>query len=132
MRDIYDRARAVLIIDASLSTISCNAPAEEIMMRVTCSGWMRRLWTFQENVLAKKLFAVFQDGVVNIDRTSAQLLRPGWRGKPVTQATYRTSVGMEAAVFYRTFIRDQRLGGASGTGVDIGSVWDSVQWRMTS
>lgn len=101
-------------------------------MRVTCSGWMRRLWTFQENVLAKKLFAVFQDGVVNIDRNSAQLLRPGWRGKPITQATYRTSVGMEAAAFYRTFIRDQRLGGATGTGVDIGSVWDSVQWRMTS
>ena len=134
MRDVYEKAYAVLIIDASLSNASMPASAEEILMRVTCSGWMRRLWTFQENILAKKLFAIFADGMANIDQAESNVLTRE-RGKPITASSYKSSIGLEASVFYRAVLpgEEKRVQNSSRyTGIDIGSVWESVQWRMTS
>ena len=72
-------------------------------MRVTCSGWMRRLWTFQENILAKKLRAVLGDRIVNIDKAATEIYdqQPG---QPITAACYHHSIGLEASAFYRTVI----------------------------
>jgi hypothetical protein len=134
MRDIYEKAYVVLILDASLRSASLSCSAEELMMRVTCSGWMRRLWTFQENILAKKLRVVLRDGIANINNAASKIYTQH-PGQPITAACYHHSIGLEASVFYRTVIpAEERLLKEPDIpqGVSIGSVWESLQWRTTS
>ena len=134
MRDIYEKAYVVLILDASLWSASLSCSAEELMMRVTCSGWMRRLWTFQENILAKKLRVVLRDGIANINNAASKIYTQQ-PGQPITAACYHHSIGLEASVFYRTVIpAEERLLKEPDIpqGVSIGSVWESLQWRTTS
>ena len=68
MRETYQNAKAVLVLDAGLQSIdSQNMTSLEICSRVVTSGWMLRLWTFQEAALANTLWAQFQDQARNVD-----------------------------------------------------------------
>lgn len=56
MRQIYEQAKSVLIIDAQLAEIDPRPlDCVEICARVVFSPWMRRLWTLQEGAVARKL-----------------------------------------------------------------------------
>jgi hypothetical protein len=59
MRDVYANAERVLVLDAELMASTAEATYEEINMRIKCSTWIRRFWTIQEAVLAKKLIFQF-------------------------------------------------------------------------
>ena len=52
MRKTYGNAWKVLVLDSELEVASMDTIPEECLMRITCSGWMRRLWTLQEGALA--------------------------------------------------------------------------------
>ncbi|KAF7377929.1 Het domain protein [Mycena sanguinolenta] len=67
MAQTYYDATAVLVLDAGILACSSYAPLEEQLLRVVTSGWMQRLWTFQEALLARKLFFAFSDEFVNAD-----------------------------------------------------------------
>ena len=62
MRDVYTSAERVLVYDAELMASTSKASYEELNMRIGCSRWIRRLWTVQEAVLAKRLIYQFADG----------------------------------------------------------------------
>lgn len=62
MRDVYTSAERVLVYDAELMSSTAEASYEELNMRIACSRWIRRLWTVQEAVLAKRLIYQFADG----------------------------------------------------------------------
>jgi hypothetical protein len=62
MRDVYTCAERVLVYDAELMSSTAKAGYEELNMRISCSRWIRRLWTVQEAVLAKRLIYQFADG----------------------------------------------------------------------
>ena len=47
-------AQRVLVLDADLQRSSKDCSRTELAVRVMCSGWMRRLWTLQETVMAEK------------------------------------------------------------------------------
>lgn len=49
----FRRARKVLVLDADLQRSSKNCSRTELATRVIGSGWMRRLWTLQETVMAQ-------------------------------------------------------------------------------
>ncbi|KAL8846454.1 MAG: hypothetical protein Q9198_011292, partial [Flavoplaca austrocitrina] len=38
----------------------------EVFLRISISGWMRRLWTLQESVLGRRLQVKFEDGIVDL------------------------------------------------------------------
>jgi hypothetical protein len=67
MAQTYREAEAVLVIDSGIQDISSSAPLEEKLVHVLSSRWMQRLWTFQEAVLAKKVYYQFSDGPVSLD-----------------------------------------------------------------
>jgi hypothetical protein len=68
MRHVYEKASAVLVLDSWLMTCdSSRLSQSEILMRIFHSTWNRRLWTYQEGVLAKMLFFQFQNTTVEID-----------------------------------------------------------------
>jgi len=48
----------------------------ECALRITCTGWTRRLWTLQEGILAKHIFFQFADGAVDGDEIFTRLWQP--------------------------------------------------------
>lgn len=57
MRRVYSQANRVIVLDADLLRVrGTHVNAEELLGRITCSSWIRRLWTLQEAVLARKLW----------------------------------------------------------------------------
>lgn len=51
--DTFRRARQVLVLDADLQRCSRRGSRMELATRIACSGWMRRLWTLSEAVVAE-------------------------------------------------------------------------------
>lgn len=139
MRETYESADAVLVIDGGVRMISTVVSDEELFMRIACSGWVRRLWTYQEMILAKKLFIVLADGIVNLAQAEKSILH--YIRNPDTGAmsgsSYSSSIALEASAFLRT-LRTKPLEGLDREGpaprltVDFDSVWEGVQWRTTS
>ena len=67
MAETYEKATQVLIIDSELRRATFNdRPHFESFARIAASGWMRRIWTLQEGVLASRLFVEFADGIADV------------------------------------------------------------------
>ncbi|KAI0723252.1 hypothetical protein C8Q76DRAFT_389436 [Earliella scabrosa] len=66
MAKTYQRASVVLVRDSGIRTCSAGAPMEEKLLRVIGSGWMQRLWTLQEAMLAQKLVFELSDTMVDV------------------------------------------------------------------
>ncbi|EMD32896.1 hypothetical protein CERSUDRAFT_98909 [Gelatoporia subvermispora B] len=60
MGETYRKAAKVLVIDSGIRSCSIHASIEDKLLRIVTSGWMQRLWTLQEAVLAKKLELIIQ------------------------------------------------------------------------
>lgn len=138
MRDIYEKAYTVLIIDASLKEVRHDVPPEELLMRITCSSWVRRLWTFQERILARRLSVVLRKNTIaDVDlahKSVHTFLRHADTGL-MSAASYHSALALEASGFYRTRLPSYRLlleSEEARKAVDFGQVWQNVQWRMTS
>ena len=67
MRVPYERADHVLVLDSHLRSLeSSELSCTEILAQVSCSSWMRRLWTLQDGRLAKRLWFQFADKAVDV------------------------------------------------------------------
>ncbi len=64
MKDVYQQAEMVLVLDAELVHSTKECSVEDFMMRITRSRWLTRLWTFQEAVLAKRLVFQFLEALL--------------------------------------------------------------------
>ena len=74
MDQIYQNAESVLVVDAMLERYtSADASPEQLSLLAEVSEWNRRLWTFQEAKLAKRLQFAFQDAVVSITELRTRL-----------------------------------------------------------
>ncbi|KAF8246365.1 hypothetical protein K440DRAFT_645088 [Wilcoxina mikolae CBS 423.85] len=68
MRQIYENANAVLVLDSWLESQAIkNMSDTDVLMRIITSPWNNRLWTLQEGALARILFFQFADGSYDID-----------------------------------------------------------------
>ncbi|KAJ8457555.1 hypothetical protein ONZ51_g11461 [Trametes cubensis] len=77
MADTYRNASKVLVIDDSVRTMCyserAGTPWTEILLRVTTSAWVRRVWTLQEGLLARELFFEFIDGPASVSMDHSRL-----------------------------------------------------------
>ena len=65
LRDPYDRAQHVLVIDSYLRTTQSRGLSPlEIFARVSCTSWTQRLWTFQEGRLGTRVWVCFADQII--------------------------------------------------------------------
>ncbi|KAI4122660.1 MAG: hypothetical protein LQ347_006431 [Umbilicaria vellea] len=70
MRLTYQKANAVLVLDSALQQIETPQDPEELGLRLTTSGWCRRLWTLQESAFAREVWVAFSDGIANVTQIS--------------------------------------------------------------
>lgn len=79
MKDIYQQATCVLVLDASIRLYGSEGmSAEEACARILVSGWIRRLWTLQEAALPadqRRVWFQFRDQAVNFDSLWQQLFK---------------------------------------------------------
>jgi hypothetical protein len=86
MRNIYEGADRVLVIDAWLQKHLCrSSPVVESAVRLYLSNWQHRLWTLQEGVLAQNLYFQFNDG--------PQTLSTLWKQNSGDQESYQGLYG---------------------------------------
>ena len=64
MKNIYSKARTVLVWDRNLMQTRKTGSPIEMNMRIGMSVWAQRLWTLQEVVLANNLHIQFEDDTV--------------------------------------------------------------------
>lgn len=75
MRDVYEKATAVLVLDRTLYSVPAfDKSVLELLVRTFVSPWMRRLWTFQEGCLAPTVLVQFLDGAIDLDKSMDQLM----------------------------------------------------------
>jgi hypothetical protein len=68
MRQTYADASHVIVVDSWLyRQESATLSDTERMARIALSAWTRRLWTFQEGILAKELWFRFADNLIDVD-----------------------------------------------------------------
>lgn len=71
MREVYQSAANVLVLDADLMATSAFAPYTQIFTSITCSTWLRRLWTLQEGTLNRNVLFQFSEKAVYVGHQSA-------------------------------------------------------------
>ncbi|KAJ7124465.1 hypothetical protein C8R44DRAFT_148489 [Mycena epipterygia] len=66
MKETYADADKVLVLDEGLRTsCSLSTPKEECLLRIATSGWMQRVWTLQEGMLARELHFQLMDDIID-------------------------------------------------------------------
>lgn len=74
MDSIYRNAAAVISMDRDLLSISTEKSTTEALgIRFLTCDWNRRLWTFQEALLARKLYIAFKDQTISAQDLVAPL-----------------------------------------------------------
>lgn len=73
--DVYRNSTHTLVLDLTLTSLPSRDvdPAELLLRILSCSPWMRRLWTFQEGSLPKSLYFQFSDRAVSSQKLFEQL-----------------------------------------------------------
>lgn len=75
IRLVYRQAQHVLVLDAGLMSYDLKSRDWlELLIRISTSGWMRRLWTLQEGALAQSLYFQFADEAVSFVSLVNQLI----------------------------------------------------------
>ena len=138
MASVYSSADKVLVLDANLfanSSASCRSDPTELLMRITSTNWMRRLWTLQEGVLAKSLYHAFSDGVVNTQDIVISLYehvqavnRRVWQDEDDMTMYPGQSITTVVLQQYITFFRLNALKPQER----LAPMWNNMQWRSTS
>ncbi|KAI1459087.1 hypothetical protein F4805DRAFT_456171 [Annulohypoxylon moriforme] len=73
MGQVYAGAESVLVLDEGLQNIQHSyLESHEVSAHIISSAWMTRCWTYQEGILARRLFFQFQDGLYDIMKESKQ------------------------------------------------------------
>ncbi|KAI0694829.1 hypothetical protein C8Q76DRAFT_571965, partial [Earliella scabrosa] len=74
MAETYRRADAVVVFDAGIRQ-RCTAAAhlKETALWIATSGWMQRVWTLQEALLARELYFEAADGLLSMARLRGAL-----------------------------------------------------------
>ncbi|KAF2812411.1 uncharacterized protein BDZ99DRAFT_518256 [Mytilinidion resinicola] len=74
MESIYRNAAAVVSIDQDLLSLSTETSTwHALAIRFLTCDWNRRLWTFQEAILVKQLYAAFKVRTIKVQDLSESL-----------------------------------------------------------
>lgn len=120
MRSTYANASQVIVLDNGNRKQSRSSPSEVLFCVIYTSGWMQRLWTYQEALLARQLTFEFSDGLYTLQIDS--LLDQ--RGPTLPRSV---------CVVWRGLVSQSlRLLGRNSEGRNIASVSRDSTWRSTS
>ncbi len=84
MAQTYEHAAKVLVTDGGIRTqCSLSSPKEECILRIATSGWMQRIWTLQEGMLARELYFEVSDGLIDVTHFNGPSFHLAWACIPL-------------------------------------------------
>ncbi|OCK75280.1 hypothetical protein K432DRAFT_409167 [Lepidopterella palustris CBS 459.81] len=137
MHEIYQQAHCTLVLDPDFIRLNRRSGCHEVLSRVCLSGWITRLWTFQEGSLPPIVYIRVKDGVIDLYSIYMWYLRRhnrDWlRSRPVVDLLVDNSIALFAGMLPRK--QDKRAPTddySKSEAKFIGdSLW-SMAFRMTS
>ncbi|KAL8687485.1 MAG: hypothetical protein Q9224_005137, partial [Gallowayella concinna] len=97
MRIPYKEANHVLVLDSHLRSLNSeHLSSTEILAQVSCSSWMRRLWTLQEGRLAEKVWFQFADKAVDVKRV--------FDGLDLSRVPSKVDVWLQIAIYTQLWV----------------------------
>ncbi|KAK4942189.1 hypothetical protein LTR10_018081 [Elasticomyces elasticus] len=124
MRETYQKAAKVLVLDAELMSLDIFVPPLELALRVACAGWANRLWTYQEAVLSQDLVYRFRNGFV-----SQKELQVGYIDNWARNAYSGITTAGQRALQMFTIERDRE---EIERGFKLHFVAEALRWRTTT
>jgi hypothetical protein len=124
MRQIYQDASKVLVLDGDLSNRSFHGSVVEAYLRIVTSVWMRRLWTFQEGFVARNLYIQFQEGAVALKTFQSTILEMASSAPEFLYWWYDNNFTKCLGIFTNDYSKHIHLVSTA--------VFRNVQWRSTS
>ena len=129
MKDIYERATCVLVLDASIRLYESEGMcAEEACARILVSGWVRRLWTLQEGALPadqRRVWFQFRDQAVDFDSLWQQLYKSF--NNDLGRTGLVSNINWRMRTLRAFFNRDSNIPGG-----DLAMVEVALQYRSVS
>jgi hypothetical protein len=132
MREIYQSASSVLVLDSGIQQLSLSTTVAERAMRIYLSNWTYRLWTFQEGMLAKKLYFQLSDHAQLKDDFTDQCWEDMEENKAKGVFISFPSDAQSAALGHYTIMKDlvdQQLVGSSSL---FPALTHAIQHRATT
>ncbi|KAI0828594.1 hypothetical protein BC628DRAFT_79832 [Trametes gibbosa] len=137
----FNDARGVLVLDRELEIVDAGqASFLEVGIRMLCSGWIKRLWTLQEAVLASaahdgdKLYFQMRDGPFLYEKYDRHKNSPHGKAVPEALAEEREFLCETGVILLlgeqipsARAMRDPRKGWSH-----LGAVYDAIEHRTTS
>ncbi|RPD70814.1 hypothetical protein L226DRAFT_443101, partial [Lentinus tigrinus ALCF2SS1-7] len=101
MGQTYEDAHTVLVFDVGIRASCARSHSwEENVLRIATSGWVTRVWTLQEGILARKLYFEFADGLMDARKLES------FDGDPAQHMAQQFSRGLLPLLSFRA----RRLG----------------------
>ena len=98
MAQTYEHAAKVLVTDGGVRTqCSLASPKEECILRIATSGWMQRIWTLQEGMLARELCFEVSDGFIDVTHFNGPSFHLAWACIPLLR---RRPHGLESLEYH--------------------------------
>ena len=129
MRVPYERAKHVLVLDSHLRSLNSKVlSTTELFAQVSCSSWMRRLWTLQEGKLAENVWFQFANEAVNVktvftslDRRRVPTRVDDWLG---------TSIALDLC--FQIWYRERKVPNTSPVALSLSLTSHSLRTRSVS
>ena len=74
MRQVYESAEKVLVLDSSLRTLNSAIAPEDLLLRIHVAPWSTRLWTYHESAFAHKIYFQLSDFALDGDKVEAKCM----------------------------------------------------------
>jgi hypothetical protein len=136
MASIYKGASAVLVLSSTIQKIRSTDSDAERGLALYFTNWNRRLWTFQEGMLAKKILLQFSDKAIDHEKVEYPGVRMSIaRGHCVTFPRSASIGTMSELVILRDFLRDrlfEAMGPISARMEPLAPAISAIQFRSTS
>jgi hypothetical protein len=124
MARVYQHARSVVVLEDGLQQCSIHASPEELLMRITTSPWMDRVWTFQEAVLASMLYFKLRDDFCLLEFSNRDLNVTGpLQINPIIEPMH---------VIYRQLRSHVQNLNFALREINIADIGTELRWRSTS
>jgi len=138
MHEIYTESHCVLVLDHDFSKMAREAKLCEVLSRLVLSGWITRLWTFQEGSLPPLLYLRVRNGVIDVDKLLVSYIHRNYKdwvvSRPIMDTLTKNCMSLYLAVMPRrsgTTYKSKEYKQDDGDQFIQDTVW-SMSWRMTS
>ncbi|KAK5463031.1 hypothetical protein LTS15_002743 [Exophiala xenobiotica] len=128
----FAKAKAVLVLDSELQQISSKTAISEVLTRISCCGWMRRVWTLREGSLAAPALNVqLADRAIALDSVVKQQ-RKDWQKRKLVTDSLASDTGIAYENLTVTRLAYRKLSTSSMKSHAFGFALHSFAGRSTS